>query len=96
MASLISAEIKLNGTNKKVLFFSNPDNKESRTNMTIKASLDDGMTWPAKFHTLLNETTGYGYSCLTMVDNRTIGIVYEGEKELYFQKIPVSEILSTK
>jgi sialidase-1 len=30
---------------------------------------------------------------MTMVDSKTIGILYEGVKELYFQKIPVAEVL---
>jgi sialidase-1 len=42
---------------------------------------------------LLNETPGFGYSCMTMVDDNTVGILYEGVKELFFQKIQVSEIL---
>jgi sialidase-1 len=96
MASLISSEIETGGKIQKILFFSNPNNKESRTNMTIKASLDEGMTWPEKFHTELNETEGFGYSCMTMVDKNTVGILYEGAKELYFQKIPVNDIISKK
>jgi sialidase-1 len=31
---------------------------------------------------------------MTMVDENTIGILYEGTKELYFQKIPVKDILA--
>lgn len=93
MASIISANVKINGATRQVLFFSNPNNKTDRANMTIKASIDGGMTWPATLQTALNSQNGYGYSCLTMVDENTIGIVYEGIKELYFQKIPISGIL---
>ena len=92
MASLIAAEIETDGTARQVLFFSNPDSKVSRTNMTIKASTDGGLTWPEEFHTELNEAGGYGYSCMTMTDENTVGIVYEGVKELYFQKVPVKDI----
>jgi sialidase-1 len=91
MASLISTEILVNGSKKHVLFFSNPNNKFERTNMTIKASLDDGLTWPELYQIELNETGGYGYSCMSMVDENTIGILYEGVKDIYFQKIPVSD-----
>ena len=59
--------------------------------MTIKASLDDGMTWPYELE--LNQTGGFGYSCLTMVDDNTVGILYEGVKDLFFQKIPVGDII---
>jgi sialidase-1 len=93
MASIISADLEINGKMQQALFFSNPNNMETRTNMTIKASLDGGLSWPEKFQVELNEKQGYGYSCMTMVDKNTIGILYEGEKELYFQKIPVNEIL---
>ncbi len=93
MASLISATMRINGQMKQVLFFSNPNSKTNRTNMTIKASIDGGLTWPEAFQTELNSAEGYGYSCLTMVDENAIGIVYEGVKDLYFQKIAVSDLL---
>jgi sialidase-1 len=64
--------------------------------MTIKTSIDTGLTWPGEYQVLLNTETGYGYSCMTMVDESTIGILYEGVKELYFQKIPVDDLLGDK
>jgi len=96
MASLISAEVMIDGIMKDVLFFSNPDNKSTRSGMTIKASLDNGMTWPEEFQVELCEPTGYGYSCLTMIDDSYVGILYEGIRELYFQKIAVADILKLK
>ena len=93
MASIIAANLNLDGESKQVLFFSNPNNKQHRTNMTIKASLDEGMTWPEACQLELNEAGGFGYSCMTMVDENTVGILYEGVKELYFQSIPVSDII---
>jgi sialidase-1 len=96
MASIISADMQVDGETKHVLFFSNPDNKYSRTNMTIKASLDEGVTWPEEYQLEINEAEGYGYSCMTMIDEDNIGILYEGIKELYFQVIPVKDILDKK
>ena len=93
MASLISADLKINDQKRRVLFFSNPNNKTNRSNMTIKASLDGGVTWPGAYQTELNSSDGFGYSCLTLVDEKTIGIVYEGVKELYFQKIAIADLL---
>jgi len=93
MASLISADLEINGKMQQVLFFSNPNSKTDRSSMTIKASLDGGLTWPETYQVELNSATGYGYSCMSMVDRKTIGIVYEGVKELYFQKIPVTDLL---
>jgi len=93
MASLIATDLTFDGADKRVLFFSNPNNKDHRTNMTIKASLDEGMTWPDAYQLELNETDGFGYSCMTMVNENTVGILYEGVKELYFQSVPVSDII---
>ena len=93
-ASLISANVFMNGSKKKILFFSNPDHPSQRSQMTIKASLDDGKTWPVEYQLKINESTGYGYSCMTMVDDETLGIVYEGNRELFFQKIPVKDIIA--
>ncbi|MDP3180661.1 MAG: sialidase family protein, partial [Bacteroidota bacterium] len=93
MASIISADLEINGKTQQVLFFSNPDSKTDRSYMTIKASLDGGLTWPKEYQVELNSAVGYGYSCMSMVDGNTIGIVYEGVKELYFQKIPVTDLL---
>ncbi len=92
MASLIATDLPARRKKQQVLFFSNPNNKNARTNMTIKASLDDGHTWPENMQTELYAPAGFGYSCLTMVDGRTVGIIYEGTRNLIFQKIPIAEI----
>ncbi len=93
MASIISAKVMINGISKDVLFFSNPNDKNERAHMTIKASMDQGVTWPVQYQVELNSNDSYGYSCLTMVNESTLGILYEGTKELNFQEIKVSEIL---
>jgi sialidase-1 len=93
MASIISADLAFNGVQKRILFFSNPANKTKRSDMTIKASVDEGLSWPVKYQLLINSEEGYGYSCLTMADENHVGILYEGIKELYFQKIAVKDIL---
>jgi sialidase-1 len=95
MASIISADLEIKGKMQQVLFFSNPDSKTDRSHITVKASLDGGLTWPKEYQVELNSEPGYGYSCMSMIDNQTIGIVYEGTKELYFQKIPVADLLGT-
>jgi len=93
MASIISSDVILNGISQLCLFFSNPDSKDQRINMSIKASMDEGKSWPQEYHLLLNEEPGFGYSCLTMINENTLGIVYEGKGSLYFQKVPVEDIL---
>jgi sialidase-1 len=93
MASLIKAKVKVNGTMRDVLFFSNVATTSGRYNMTIKASLDLGETWLAANQLLIDERLCYGYSSLTKIDDNTIGLLYEGTKDLYFVKILVNEII---
>ncbi|HRX95184.1 MAG TPA: sialidase family protein, partial [Chitinophagaceae bacterium] len=93
MGSLIKAKVNVNGTMKDVLFFSNPNSSSGRVNITIKASLDLGQTWIAAHQLLIDERQCYGYSSLTKIDDNTIGILYEGTKDLYFVKVAVSEII---
>jgi sialidase-1 len=77
-----------------MLLFSNPDSKTARKNMTIKVSYDDGATWVDSKKILLDEGKSRGYSCLTSVDNHTIGILYESSQaDLVFQTIQLEELL---
>lgn len=89
MASIISFDHPEKG---QVLFFSNPNTIKGRTNMTIKTSFDQGMTWPIENQLEIYEDNGYGYSCMTVIDENHIGILYEGSAELYFEKINVNEL----
>jgi sialidase-1 len=93
MGSFIKADMNVKGKMKEVLFFSNPDSGFDRYNMTIKASTDMGETWLPAHQLLVDERGCYGYSTLTKIDDNTIGILYEGIGDLYFIRIPVSEII---
>lgn len=93
MGSLIKARVNVRGTMKEVLFFSNPATLSGRYNITIKASLDLGQTWLPADQLLIDERQCYGYSSLTKIDDNTIGILYEGIKNLYFVKLAVSDII---
>ncbi len=93
MGSIIKARVMVKGKMQEVLFFSNVASQTARKDLTIKASLDLGETWLPANELLLDERLSYGYSALTKIDNETIGIVYEGEKDLYFMRIPVAEII---
>lgn len=73
-------------------FFSNPDSTSARSHMTIKSSADEGMTWPLSSQLLYDERSGYGYSCLAPVDDRHIGVLYEGAGDLFYLKIPIAEV----
>lgn len=93
MAGFIKSRVNIKGKMKEVLFFSNVASQTTRNNTTIKASLDLGETWLDKNQVLLDERPGYGYSALTKIDDNTIGIIYEGERDLYFLRVPVSDII---
>jgi sialidase-1 len=83
-----------NGDQRSILLFSNPNDKKNRIRQTIKVSIDDGNTWPKKNWLELDEGKAAGYSCLTSIDENTIGILYEGsQSQMTFQKIPLKELI---
>ncbi len=91
MASLIKHSYK--GEN--FLLFSNPNSSTDRVNMTIKLSKDMGSTWPEQYQVLLDSGAGRGYSCMTSIDEETIGILYEGSQaDLVFQKVKISDFFN--
>ncbi|XP_033118269.1 sialidase-1-like [Anneissia japonica] len=69
-----------------VMFFSNPFDKSSRVNMTLRWSLDEGMSWAGSLGIY---SKGSGYSCLSPIDDNHIGLLFEkdGYKEMHFVKI---------
>ena len=101
MASLINVGRELRWRNinsdfaNEFLLFSNPDSLRGRNHITIKASMDSGSTWPAKHQLLLDEQGGAGYSCMSMIDVETVGILYEGSQaHMTFQRVKVKDILN--
>ena len=82
------------GKSKSVLLFANPHSQKSRTNQSIQVSFDEGKTWPAKHRLLLDEGRGKGYPSLSRVDDRHVGIVYEGSgAHLVFERIPIEDLV---
>lgn len=97
MASLISVKAKDNVTGKDLLIFSNPNSTSRRNHITIKISTDGGETWLPEHQLMIDEGDSWGYSCLTMVDKETVGILYESSMaHMLFQKVKLSEIMSGK
>lgn len=91
MASLI----KTTYNGEELLLFSNPNTTASRDHITIKVSRDKGLTWSEGL--LLDSERAWGYSCLTMIDKKTVGILYEGSRaQMTFQAIAIEDILKTK
>ncbi len=82
------------GEAQSVLLFANPHSQQGRTHHSIQVSFDEGNTWPAEHRLLLDEGRGAGYPSLSRVDDRHVGIVYEGSgAHLVFEKISIDELL---
>jgi len=65
------------------LLFANPADAKKRRNLTVRASADNGATWP---HTLVLREGGTGYSCLIALSDTAAGCLYElSEKRPYEQ-----------
>ena len=96
MASIIRCSDKDKGWNKNRLAYSAPDDmgKRRRSHMSIRISEDEGETWGKPY--LLDQITG-AYSCMTMINNKYIGIIYEGsQSNITFEKIKIEDILGKK
>ncbi|WP_339903659.1 sialidase family protein [uncultured Cyclobacterium sp.] len=79
------------------LLFSNPESTEGRFNMTIKMSNDDGLTWPDSQKILLDGQKGWGYSCMTKINDESIGILYESSQaHMTFQIVSITELNPNK
>jgi len=71
-----------------------PQHQNGRNHMTIKMSFDDGLTWPKENWMLLDEWNSFGYSCITSIDEQTIGILYEGSgAHMVFQQFSFKKML---
>ncbi|QDS98805.1 sialidase family protein [Adhaeretor mobilis] len=59
-----------------VLLFSNPASKKGRKNMTLRASFDEGKSWPAAQQIYPGSSA---YSCLVILPDGRIGCLYEAD-----------------
>lgn len=92
-AALIKERVAVGNTEKDVLFFSNVNSSGRRVDMTVKASLNLGESWSPEHELLIDERPCYGYSSMSKIDEHTIGLLYEGERALYFVRIPIADII---
>lgn len=94
MASLLNVRAEDNLLGKDILLFSNPNSTQHRHRITIKASLDGGLTFPEEYQVMLDEEFGWGYSCLTLIDRETIGILYESSvAHMTFQAVKLTDLI---
>jgi sialidase-1 len=95
--SLYRFEYRQNGKVGSVLLFANPHSQKRRINHTIQVSFDDGKTWPKAHRLLLDVGRGAGYPSMSRVDDKHVGIVYEGSgAHLMFEKIAIDELLQRR
>ena len=90
-------DYKQDGKKEHILVFANPHTQAGRDHHTIQISFDDGRTWPKEYHLLLDVGRGAGYPSLSRVDDRHIGLVYEGsQSQLVFEKFSLDELLKRR
>lgn len=94
MASIHKHVYHQEGREKSLLLFVNPESYSQRNHITLKVSYDDGTTWPDEKKILLDEYSGRGYSCITSVNENTIGVLYESSQaDMVFQQIKLEELV---
>ena len=95
-ASLYKIKAADNCLGRDLLLFCNCNhNPRQRRDMTVRLSLDGGLTWPCAL--LLDHYHGMGYSCMTLLDPETLGIFYESSQGCeIFQTVPLRELYETQ
>lgn len=79
------------------LLFANPDSTTAREKMSIRVSLDEGLTWPYKRQIDLRSAA---YSCMSILPDGDIGLFYEtgaitSIDDLVFTRFPIEWITGT-
>ena len=94
-ASLYRVAAADNCLGRDLLLFCNcAHNPRQRRDMTVRMSLDGGLTWPCAL--LLDHYHGMGYSCMTLLDPETLGIIYESSQgSEIFQALSLRELYDT-
>ncbi len=75
MGSIIRFSFTWRNDRSRILF-SNPASQEEREMGTIRISYDEGKTWPVS---KVVHSGSFAYSCLTKIDQETVGILYEND-----------------
>lgn len=91
--------IRARAGKKGMLLFSNPADPKARQNMSIRFSTDEGKSWSDPY--TYDKRPSAGYSCLTMVNPTTVGVIYEsprydGELGIAYIAIPLKTITTGK
>ena len=83
-ASFIRFTSTKDGAKKNRLLFSNPASKTARVNMSVRLSYDEGKTWPVAKQIHAGPSA---YSCLTVLADGTVGLLYERGDRSPYEKI---------
>jgi len=83
-ASLIRYTDVRDGFTRDRLLFVNPANTSKRVNLTVRLSYDEGKTWPVS---KVIHPGPSAYSCLTVLKDATIGLIYENGQESPYEKL---------
>jgi sialidase-1 len=78
-----------------ILLFSNPSSQTKRERLTIRASMDNGQSWPLSF---LVDPGPSAYSDIVYVRPREIGVLYEKGSNggIFYISIPIRKLLDRK
>jgi len=82
--SLIRYTDVRDGFQKNRILFSNPAHRSERRNMTVRMSYDEGKTWPVA---KVIDAGPVAYSCLSILNDGTIGLLYENGAESPYERI---------
>ena len=83
-ASFIRYTDTRQGAARNRLLFSNPAHGEKRVNMTVRLSRDEAQTWPTSKVIYPGPSA---YSCLTVLADGSIGMLYENGLKTPYEKI---------
>ncbi len=72
-----------------ILLFSNPASGDKRINMTLRASYDEGHTWPAS---VILHSGPSAYSDLAVLKNGNVAILYEAGIESPYETIVFAQV----
>jgi len=85
-ASLIRAPV---AGGRDALLFSNPASRDARVNMTVRASFDEGQTWPIAIPVWEGPSA---YSCLAPLDGGDVGLLFERGEQHPYERITFATI----
>jgi len=95
-ASIIRYTSTRDGYKKNRLLFTNPKSVDSRDHFTMRMSSNEGDSWTSG-RLLMSNLHGVAYSCITILDDQTIGVLFEdlfGTDHLRFIRFTMDELSS--